>query len=269
MFSTFSKAFIAALLLASSAVSAHPENAVVAVAANFFVTAERLAKDFSERQPPYTVGLAGGSTGKLYAQINAGAPYDIFLSADAERPELLEAEGAGEGRFTYALGRLTLIRAVPSKGPVDPAMPDVVTDIGDALPQTLGPITLANPIVAPYGVAAMQAVGKSTRSSELEAVLVPGNSVGQAYSTVVTGNADAGLVAYSQVLDDRARADADTSRKLLFAPLDPSLYEPIRQDAILLTRSGENSAALAFMDYLKSDAAQDIIQASGYTLPRY
>lgn len=113
----------------------------------------------------------------------------------------------------------------------------------------------------------MQAIAKSDRAGELEAVLVPGNSVGQAYSTVVTGNADAGLVAFSQVLDDRARADADTSRELLFAPLAPSLYEPIRQDAILLTNGTRNSAALAFMDYLKSDAARQIIKASGYTLP--
>ncbi|MEO0637563.1 MAG: molybdate ABC transporter substrate-binding protein [Pseudomonadota bacterium] len=253
------------LTLHANAVRA--ENAVVAVAANFFVTAERLAKDFGERNAPLSIGLAGGSTGKLYAQIEAGAPYDIFLSADAERPELLERDGRGDGRFTYALGRLTLIRSVPADQEPEPPMPDIVSDIGAALPAQLGPITLANPIVAPYGVAAMQAIDKSARAEELRAVLVPGNSVGQAYSTVVTGNAEAGLVAFSQALDDRARADADTARKLLYAPIDPALYEPIRQDAILLQNGLENAAARAFMDYLKSDAAQDIIVSSGYDLP--
>lgn len=227
------------------------EEALVAVATNFLNTARSLQAEF-ERAGEYRVTLTAGATGKLYAQINHGAPYDVFLSADQARPELLEQSGLGVHgtRFTYAQGRLVVwsrdsgrIRATPA---------ETLRQKG------LRAVAIANPRLAPYGQAAMEVLASLETPDELMNKLVLGENVGQAFALVATANADIGLVSLSQVI---GRANASDG---WYVEFDPAHYEPIRQDAILLQHGSGNAAAAAFLAFLRSDAAIRIIVDDGY-----
>ena len=201
-----------------------------------------------ETRTDYDVEAVVGSTGKLYAQIVYGAPYDIFLAADRERPNRLIEEGqAVEGsRVTYALGRVILW------GTDDPsvlATPDIKR------------IAIANPNLAPYGKAAEQVIANLNLTDTTETKLVLGENVGQAFAFVGTGNAQVGFVSEAQIA---IRDDAEP--KASWSP-PSSFHDPIAQDAVLLARANGNPAAIAFMTYLQSDAARDIITQHGYDLP--
>ena len=219
--------------------------ALVAVAANFADAANRLAAGFAA-MGGHQVVVTTGSTGKVYAQIRHGAPYDVFLSADTERPRLLEQDGLAVpgSRFTYAEGMLALIRA--DGGPVAFGM------IQDGSFQKLA---LANPRLAPYGLAAEQALRSQGLWQTVQERLVFGENVGQAYALVATGNADLGFVALSQVLTTN------------HWPVPPAWHEPIAQDAVLLNRAVANEAAIAFLAFLRTDAARQIIRDFGYRTP--
>lgn len=218
----------------------------VAVAANFVAVAERLSADFSQRQGD-TVRLHAGSSGQLFAQITQGAPYDVFLSADAARPEaLIERELAVPGTaFAYAFGRLVLwSRAGDGElGPVvldDPAMQ---------------PIAIANPALAPYGAAALDVLERLGAANGVK--LVRGNSITQAFQFVAAGHAPLGFVARSQLHDTLPGA-----RWLVPA----HLHRPIAQYAVLLGSADDRAAAAAFLDFLRSDGARRLIVAAGYDL---
>lgn len=225
------------------ALPARAGEATVAVAANFLTTAETLAELF-EYKTGDQILLAHGSTGRLYAQILNGAPYDLFLSADAERPDLLVAEGVATDRMTYALGQMVLVSR--------DALGD---DLGAALAGRR--IALADPAVAPYGVAAMEVLGAAELPPD-DPGLVFGDSVGQTAALFATGNAEAAFVAQSQVplLDDGTEVRALEG-----------LYTPIRQDAVLLARGRENTAAAAFFAFLAGDEATAAIRTAGYGVP--
>ncbi|MEM6703446.1 MAG: molybdate ABC transporter substrate-binding protein [Acidobacteriota bacterium] len=240
-------ALVAILLGPSPAVA---EQALVAVAANFTTVAEQLVEDF-ESSAQHSVALTTGSTGKLYAQLRHGAPYDVFLAADQERPRLLVESGlvADGGLFTYARGRLVLWGAdLPAAPDWDSAL-----EIGEARR-----IALANPELAPYGAAARSALEAGGHWRRLQAKLVFGENVGQAFSMVASGSAQLGLLARSSVV-----AFGGPSGHLV----PESLHQPIRQDAVLLRRAQGNAAARAFFEYLKSPAAQRRLLESGYELP--
>jgi molybdate transport system substrate-binding protein len=231
---------------------ATPGEVRIAVAANFAPTLRELAREFSA-ETGHRVQISSGSTGKHYAQIHNGAAFDVFLAADSARPTRLEVEGVGVAgsRFTYAIGRLVLW--VP--GQTEIGQPE-----GYLRTARFHRLAIANPRLAPYGLAAQQALETWQLWDRLQEKLVRGENVAQAYQFVATGNAQSGLVALSQLLQgDQAGHGAGAYRII-----SDELHDPIRQDALLL-RSG--AAAEAFLQYLRSEAAARMIRAAGYALP--
>jgi molybdate transport system substrate-binding protein len=228
-----------------------PAEAIVAVAANFAPALEALRVEF-EATSPHVLKIASGSTGKLYAQIVNGAPFDLFLSADTERPRRLEASGKGVPgtRFTYATGRLVAWSAVP-----DLVDDDLAVMLGQ---RPVRRISIANPALAPYGVAARQVIDALGLAGALEGRIVMGENVVQAFTIAVTGNADVGIVALSTVLASGTRHGGT------FVGIPASLHDPIRQDALLLTHGEANEAALAFVRFLQSDSARQQLASFGY-----
>ncbi len=227
--------------------------ATFAVATNFKEVADFLAQDFT-RHSGHEIRLSAGSTGKLYAQIKAGAPFDGFLAADAVRPARLEREGtavAGSS-FTYAIGVLTLWSADTSL--VDGAGADVLTT------PRVHHVAIANPALAPYGVAAQQTLAALGLDTDVRGKLVVAQNVGEAYAMVATGAAEAGFVALASVLGPR-RTHAGSRWDV-----PARLHEPIRQDAVLLQRGAANVAAVQFLEFLQTPAARDVIRASGYRI---
>jgi len=235
---------LAALLLSMVGLAAYADVVRIAVAANFTAAMREISKSF-ETTSDYRTLVSYGSTGKLYTQIIHGAPFEVFLSADQHRPTLLEAAGKANGRFTYATGRLVLWSQTSG------------LDLGRETlnHEQFNRLAIANPKIAPYGTAALEVLTGLGAYERLRPRLVIGDSVGQAYQFVATGNAELGLVALAQVsLNDRG------SRWLV----PETMHTPVRQDAVLLEKGNRNPAARAFIEYLKTPAAQRIIQRYGY-----
>ena len=246
-------AMLAVALLGLSATPARAEYALVAVAANFAEVIEDLKPVF-ERPSGHRLEATTGSTGKLYAQIKAGAPFHILLSADAKTPARLEAEGAAVAgtRFAYAIGRLTLWSSDPGR---------ITRDGGtDLAADDVRHIAIANPDLAPYGSAAREALKSLGLWDTLQGKIVMGQNIGQTHSMVATGNAQIGFVALCAVLSPRAPAKGSRW------DVPQHLYAPIRQDAILLQAGAGNEAARAFLGFLKSAQARRIIERYGYGL---
>ncbi len=222
----------------------------VAVASNFSEVIKVIAERF-EKSTGHQVILSFGSTGKHYAQIKNGAPYDVFLAADELRPKLLEQEGIAlpGSRFTYAIGKLILWS--PRKGYVDSA--------GAVLKQgTFRFLAIANPRLAPYGKAAREVLQALGLWKALGKQMVRGENIGQAFQYIKSGNAELGFVAYSQV----KKPGHPIAGSYWMVPQE--MYTPIRQQAVLLTK---NAAAHAFLSFVRSDAALAIIQSYGYETP--
>lgn len=231
--------------------SACAAETLVAVAANFAEVAEELKPVFEQRSG-HRIQTTTGSTGKLYAQITEGAPFQILLSADAQTPERLEREGAGiaGSRFTYAIGRLALWSSDPNR---------VGADGRAALAAaTVRHIAIANPELAPYGAAAREALQKLGLWDSLKNKIVMGQNIGQTHSMVATGNAQLGFVALSAVLSPRAPMQGSRW------DVPQELFTPIRQDAVLLRAARGNEAARAFLQFLKSAEARHVIDQFGY-----
>ena len=233
-------------------VAAQAEQASVAVAANFTAPMQKIAAEF-EKDTGHKAVLSFGATGKFFAQISNGAPFEVFLSADDETPAKLEKEFliAPHTRFTYAIGKLVLWSA--KEGYVDAT--GEVLKTGE-----FKHLALANPKTAPYGAAAIETLKKLGVLERIEPRFVQGENIAQAHQFVATGNAELGFVALSQVYKD----GKITSGSAWIVPA--SLYEPIRQDAVVLARGKNNRAATTLLDYLKSDKARAIIKAYGYEL---
>jgi len=236
------------LLLFSGAALA--DDVQVAVAANFTAPMKLIAADF-EKDTGHKAVLTFGATGKFYAQITNGAPFEVFLAADDETPGRLEKEGAAVNgsRFTYATGKLVLWSA--QAGMVD-ARGDVLKKGG------FQKIAIAAPKLAPYGAAAVETMSKLGLQAALEPKLVVGESIGQAFSFVSTGNAELGFVALSQVYE----GGKIKSGSAWIVP--GNLHSPIRQDAVLLAKARDNKAAIQLMAFLKTDKAKAVIRSFGY-----
>ncbi|WP_340109558.1 molybdate ABC transporter substrate-binding protein [Pikeienuella sp. HZG-20] len=241
----------AAFLALGPAGPAAAEPPLVAVAANFAGAAERISAAFTERTG-FEIVLTTGSTGKLYAQIRHGAPYDAMLSADAATPERLEAEGLAipGSRFTYAVGRLALWSAAPRR--LENGAEAALTD-----PATRK-VAIANPKLAPYGAAAEDALRAMGLWERLQPKIVMGENIGQTFAMVESGAADFGFVAASAV-----SAPGRAPRGSLFVvPADA--YAPIRQDAALLLPGAEDDAAKAFLAFLRGAEGRAIAASFGY-----
>jgi molybdate transport system substrate-binding protein len=240
---------LAALGLAGTTPAAADE-AQVAVAANFTAPMKAVIELF-EADTGHTVRASYGSTGKLYAQIRNGAPFEALLAADQKRPELLEQEGVGVPgtRFTYAVGTLVLWSAAA----------DAVDD-GAALLAAgdFNKLAIANPKLAPYGEASLQTMDALGVKDAIEPKLVMGENIAQTYQFVDTGNAAVGFVALSQVM----AGGKLTKGSGWVVPAD--LHEPIRQDAVMLERGRDNPAVVALFEYLKGEQARGVIREFGY-----
>jgi len=221
----------------------------VAAASNFRDTMSTLAGRF-ENETEHQVTLIFGSTGKHYAQIMNGAPFDAFFAADTSRPMRLEEKNriVPGSRFTYALGKLALWSPV-----------EAYVDSGGEILKTgnFRHLAIANPALAPYGEAAREVIEGLGLWEELEQRLVRGENVGQAFLYVSSGNAELGFIAWSQ-LKGKNRAVKGS-----YWLVPDGLYQPIEQQAVLLS---DNAASRAFMSFIRSDEAASIISADGYEL---
>ena len=224
----------------------------VAVAANFAQPIKAIAAVL-ERTTGHTLKVTLGATGKFYAQLKNGAPFDVLLAADSATPEKLEKEGLAQpgSRFTYATGKLVLWSAKARR----------VDDNGKVLTAAnLGKVACAAPKVAPYGAAAKEVIDNLGLTASLASKRVVGESIGQTFTFVATGNADVGFVALSQVLEGGRLK----SGSMWVVP--QNLYSPLRQDAVVLKKSASNEAAQALMKLLKSPDIQELIRSHGYAL---
>jgi len=247
-----SLARIAALVLTLAATGARADEVQVAVAANFTAPMQKIAALFAQDTGHKAV-LAFGSTGKFYAQIKNGAPFEVLLAADDTTPARLEQEGAAlaGSHFTYAIGKLVLWSAQP--GVVDAA--------GEVLRRgTFDHLALANPKLAPYGAAAVESLGKLGLLGSIEPKFVQGENIAQTFQFVSTGNAELGFVALSQIVEGGKLKGGSAW------VVPASLHAPIRQDAVVLAKGKDNPAAAALMKYLKSDQARTVIKSYGYAL---
>ncbi len=242
---------IALTSLTLVALSARADEISVAVAANFTAPMNKIAAEF-EKDSGHKVLASFGATGKFYAQIKNGAPFQVLLSADAETPARLVKEGAalGASQFTYAIGKLVLWSAKP--GLVDGA--------GAVLKQGgFTHLSIADPKLAPYGAAAIETLKALAVLDAVQPKIVTAENINQAYQFVSSGNAELGFVALSQVLKD---GRIDGSSWLVPA----QLYTTIRQDAVILEKGKGAAAAEALLKYLKGDKAKAIIKSFGYDL---
>ena len=239
--------FLILCILGSSAAVA--ENLNIAVASNFVPAIKALTEAYPNTSDD-KLRVIPGSTGKLYAQIKNGAPFDLFFSADSNRPELLQAEGLviGGNPYTYAIGKLVLWNPAQSKQ----------LELEDLLASDFRYLAIANPRLAPYGEAAHQALQALGFWDALRDRLVIGESIGQAFQFVDSGNADLGLLALSQFSGNKSDYDGD------FELVPDTAYTPIKQQVVLLS---DNPGAHAFLQFVKSGAAKNIVREYGYEAP--
>lgn len=225
------------------------ETALVAVATNFSEVIDVLKADF-EATTEHQLTIVTGSTGKLYAQIINGAPFDVFLAADQARPARLAAEGRTlNAPFTFATGQLALWSIDANR-------------IGDnglqALTEPYRRLAIANPQLAPYGEAAKEALSALGLLESLQDRIVMGENIGQTHALIASGNAELGIVALAYAISPRNVTAGS------YWVIPPELYTPIRQDGVLTLHAKGNMAAVAFTEYLQSDPAKTIIRTYGY-----
>ena len=244
--------WFAGLLALMAGAAAQANDVQVAVAANFTAPMQKIAAEFA-KDTGHKAVLAFGATGKFYAQIVNGAPFEVLLAADDATPARLETEHrtVPGTRFTYAIGKLALWSA--KEGVVDNQ--GQVLKTGD-----YAHLAIANPKTAPYGAAAIETLAKLNLLDRVQGKLVQGENIAQAYQFVSTGNAPLGFVALAQVYRD----GRFTSGSGWIVPA--ILHAPIRQDAVILAKGSANPAAQALEAYLKSDKVRGLIRSYGYAL---
>lgn len=226
--------------------SAFAATAMVAVANNFYGPMKALNADFSQ-QTEHSLLLSTGSTGQLYAQIINGAPFELFFAADRRRPKQLQAKGLGSGAFTYAQGSLVLWSSAENVDLVDRLMQ-----------QDFAHLAMADPKLAPYGLAAQQSLSKMQLWQAVQAKLVLGKGINSSYQFIASGNAELGFVAKSQIFQQ-----GQYSKGAVWE-VPKHYYKPILQDAVILHKGQHNPALTAFLNYLKTERAQAIIKSYGY-----
>ena len=225
----------------------------VAVASNFLIPLKYIAKIY-EKETGDRVIISAGSTGKLYAQIVNGAPFDVFLAANSREPERLEKEGFAlkNSRFTYAKGKLVLWD--PKGIYQQETLEQVLAN------KEIKRLSLANPLTAPYRSAAMSVLQNLKLESSINRKILRGENISQAYQYVASGAADLGFVALSQI---KARGNNISGR---YWEASESLHSPIVQQAVVLKKASKNIQARSFLNYLKSSKGKAMIENFGYSL---
>ncbi len=252
---TMSRRLLAALLtglLGSACLPARADEVSVAVAANFAGPLARIGEAFTVATG-HTLKVSSGPTGKFYAQIVAGAPFEVLIAADDETPKKLVSEGhaVAGSNFTYAIGQLVLWSAQPG----------FIDDQGAVLASgRFAHLAIANPKIAPYGQAGLEVLKARGLLDAVTPKIVTGESIAQAYQFVATGNAELGFVALSQVLVPGKPATGS------YWKVPASLYAEIRQDAVLLKAGESKAGAKALVDWLKGAPAKALIRSFGYAL---
>lgn len=226
------------------------EEISVAVASNFTLVMRDIVAEF-ERSSAYQVKLSYGSSGKFYAQIRHGAPFQVFFSADQAKPKALQRDGliVPGSRFTYATGALVLWSTKP--GLVDENATRLKR--GD-----FNRLAMANPRLAPYGMAAVEVLENLGLKEATRAKWVQGENIAQTYQFVSSASVDMGFVALSQIIH---RAHVERGSRWI---IPTELYNPIRQDAVLLQRGADSAAAQALLRFVRGEKARDIIESYGY-----
>lgn len=234
-------------ILTLFSLTAHAQEINAAVASNFLLPMRDIVTAF-EQQSQHRVSIASGSSGKLYAQIIQGAPFDVFLSADQEKPKALLESGHGisGSRFTYAQGSLVVIA---TNGLTDG--PKALLSRGE-----FSRLAIANPRLAPYGAAAVETLKALTLWDAVSQKLVIGESVGQAYHFVISGNAQLAFIARAQVQNSQGEHP--------YWPVPTKLHSPIYQDAVLLKKANNQLAAKQLLAFLQSEQALSIMDDYGY-----
>lgn len=242
---------LAALLVSACLTcEAAADQALIAVATNFRAVMSELVTSF-EASNDHQIRFTAGATGALYAQVRSGAPFDAVFAADQRRPLLLEDEGfavAGT-RFTYAIGQLVLWSPNPAF--------DLEDGVAILRSGRFRKLAMANPRVAPYGLAAHQVLERLGLDAELKDRIVQGENIAQTHAMIATGSADLGFTALSFVTPF-------VTPSVSFWRIPAELYSPIRQDAVLMARAKDNDAARAFFAYAGSAQAREIIRSHGY-----
>jgi len=230
------------------------EEIKVAVASNFYPAMKEIVLQYESKQSQtsenHKIALISGSSGKHYAQIINGAPFDIFFSADKIRPTLLEKKGLSESgsRFTYALGRLVLWSSLDGFVEKDERLYN----------NDLRFLAIANPKIAPYGEAAREALMSINLWKDLQSKLVRGENIAQTFQFVNSGNAKLGFISYSQLMNPNYPVDGS------FWKVPQSMYKPIEQQVVLLKKS---PLAEDFLSFIRSDESLNILSKYGYDLP--
>ncbi len=250
----FRPIIILALLLSSQ--TGWAATVLVAVAADFTKPMTEIAAAF-EKATGHSAKLSFGSSGKAFAQIQSGAPFEVYLSASEKYPLELEKSGhaVADSHFVYAIGKLVLWSATPG----------YVDDQGEIL--KIGHfkhIALADPSHAPYGVVAEEVMKHQGVLDKLRPLLVMGENIAQTFQFVSTGNAELGFVGLVQVINVETGKIGSGSGWII----PDHMHSPFRQTAVLLTTGVENPAAIALVDFLKSKAALAIIEKYGFGLPK-
>ena len=248
-FGLYPRLLVVFLIFLSTATSS-ADDLYIAVAANFTTPIKQLklrfTKDFG-----HNLIVSIGSTGQLYTQIKNGAPYQVFLAADRERPQMLVNENiaVAGSLFTYAIGQLVLWSSHAKL---------INTDGKVLFTNKFQHLAIAHPKMAPYGTATKQVLQKLKLWQRLQSKIVRGNSVGKAYQFTVTGSAELGFIAFSQYVTGKLRGS--------YWLVPNELYDPIQQGAVLLKQGKKQSAAQAFMQFLRSSSARKIIEQFGYVV---
>ncbi len=245
---------LAICLLGTATFASGAESIAVAVASNFTTTMHELAEQF-EAETGVSVQVSSASTGTLYAQITNGAPFDVLLAADVERPRLLEASGHGVAgsRFTYAIGQLVLWSRSPVSADAD--CRQRLENLGQQR------LAMANPETAPYGAAARETLLHLDLWERVQPRLVVGENIAQTLLFVASGNASLGFIAATQALDKRLPEPTCTWA------VPPESHRAIEQQVILLRRAADKTVASNFVEFLRSTSGRVIIERNGYALP--
>ncbi len=253
--SPFYTAIFSLCFAATLSCSVQAEQLIAAIAANFAGTMQQL-KPLFEQQSGHRLVTSFASSGTLFAQIHNGAPFNVFLSADTQRPRELIKEGlaVADSSFIYATGKLVLWSSQPAL--IDPQ--GNILRAGDWQQKGIHHIAIANPKTAPYGRAALQTLKTMQLVDATQPYRVTGQNIAQTFQFVASGNAQLGFIAQTQLL-----ALAESERGSHW-PVPKTMHEPIQQMAVLLHRGRDNKAAEAFLYFLQSPQAQELIRARGY-----